>query len=81
MIYRLHNDDVSTKKKEENWLSPMPRAPTPTEKFEKQRDNTKTSSKTSITQLLRIDLGRWVGVTIATQLVLVNRFTGSQSSR
>ena len=29
-------------KKEEIWLSPMTKAPTPTEKSKKQRDNTKT---------------------------------------
>ena len=45
-----------------------------------QRDNTKTPPKTSITQRLRTDLRRSVGVTIATQLVLLNRFTGSQPS-
>ena len=49
-------------------------------KSKKQRDNTKTPPKTSITQRLRTDLGRSVGVTIATQLVLLNRFTGSQPS-
>ena len=47
----------------------MTKAPTPTEKSKKERDNTKTPPKTSITQGLRIDLGRSVGVTIATQLV------------
>ena len=35
-------------KKEEIWLSPMTKAPTPTEKFKKWRDNTKTPPKTSI---------------------------------
>ena len=40
-------------KKEEIWLSPMTKAPTPTEKSKKQRDNTKTPPKTSITQRLR----------------------------
>ena len=57
----------------------MTKAPTPTEKSKNQRDNTKTPPKTSITQQLRTDLGRPVGVTIATQLVWLNRFTGSQS--
>ena len=42
----------------------------------KQRDNTKTAPKSSITQRLRTDLGRSVWVTIATQLVWLNRFTG-----
>ena len=67
-------------KKEEIWLSPMTKAPTPTEKSKKQRDNTKTPPKTSITQRLRTDLGRLVEVTITTQLVWLNRFTRSQHS-
>ena len=54
-------------KREEIGLSPMTKALTPTSKFKKQRDNTKTPLKTSITQRLRTDLGRSVGVTIATQ--------------
>ena len=58
----------------------MTKAPTPTEKSKKQRDNTKTPQKTSITQQLRTELGRSVGVTIATQLVWLNQFTGSQPS-
>ena len=32
-------------KKEDIWLSPMTKAPTPTEKSKKQRDNTKTQPK------------------------------------
>ena len=39
----------------------MTKAPTLTEKSKKQRDNTKTQLKTSITQRLRTDLGRSVG--------------------
>ena len=58
----------------------MTKTPTPTEKSKKQRDNTKTPPKTSITQRLRTDLGRSVGVTIATQLVWLNRWTGSKPS-
>ena len=50
-------------KKEEIWLSLMTKAPTPTEKSKKQRDNTKTPPKTSITQRLRTDLRRSVWVT------------------
>ena len=42
-------------KKEEIWLSPITKAPTPTEKSKKKRDNTKTPPKTSITQRLRTD--------------------------
>ena len=58
----------------------MTKAPTLTEQSKKQLENTKTTQKTSITQRLRTDLGRSVGVTIATQLVWLNRFTGSQPS-
>ena len=39
-----------------------------------------TPPKTLITQRLQTDLGRSVGVTKATQLVWLNRFTGSQPS-
>ena len=46
----------------------MTKAPTTTGKPKKQCDNTQTPSKTSITQRLPTDLGRSVGVTIATQL-------------
>ena len=45
-------------KKEEIWLSPVTKTPTPTEQSKKQRDNIKTPPKTLITQLLRTDLGR-----------------------
>ena len=54
------------------------KTPTPTEKSKNKHDNTKTPQKTSITQRLQTDLRRSVGVTIATQLLLLNRFTGSQ---
>ena len=50
-------------------------------KSKKQRDNTKMPQKTSITQRLRTDLGRSVGVTTVTQLVLLNQLTGSQPSQ
>ena len=50
-------------KKEEIWLSPMTNAPISTEKSKKQHDNTKTLPITSISQRLRNDLGRSVGVT------------------
>ena len=58
----------------------MTKAPIPTEKSKKQHDKTQTLPKTSITQLLWTDLGRSVGITIATQLVWLNRFTGAQNS-
>ena len=51
----------------------MTKTPTPTEQSKKQRDNIKTPPKTLITQLLRTDLGRSVGVTAVTQLVWLNR--------
>ena len=54
------------------------KAPTPTEKSKKQYDNTKIHQ--NFEQRLRTDLGRSVEVTIATQLVWLNRFTGSQPS-
>ena len=57
--------DKPWKKKEEIWLSPMTKAPTPPEKPKKQHDNTQMPPKTSITQWLRTDLGRSVGVSIA----------------
>ena len=58
------------------WQKPLHRQKNPKNK----RDNTKTQPNTSITQRLRTDLGRSVAVTIATQLVWLNRFTGSQPS-
>ena len=58
----------------------MTKAPTQKEKSKKQRDNTKTQPTTSITQRFWTDLGRLVGVTIATQLVWLNWFTGPQPS-
>ena len=72
--------EAEEERKEEIWLSPMTKSPTPTEKSKKQLDNTKTPPKTSITQWLRTYFGRSVGVTEATQLVWLNRFTGSQPS-
>ena len=47
----------------------MTKAPTPTEMSKGQSDNTNNATKSSITQRLRTDLGRSVGVTTATQLV------------
>ena len=80
-----HAIDISKvpiqEKKEEIWLSPMTKAPTPTVKSKMQYDNTKAPPKTSITQGLRTNLGRSVRVTLATQLVQwLNPFAGSQPS-
>ena len=59
----------------------MTKAPTPTEKSKKQRDNTeKRTPKTSITQRLGTELGRSAGVTTVTPLVWLNRFTSAQLS-
>ena len=73
---RVNNQE----KREEIWLNPVTKTPTPTEQSKKQRDNIKTPPKTLITQLLRTDLGRSVGVTAVTQLVWLNRFTSAQPS-
>ena len=54
----------------------MTKAPTPTEMSKGQSYNTSNATKSSITQRLRTDLGRWVGVTTATQLVWLTWFTG-----
>ena len=62
--------DIHHDRKEEIWLSPMTKAPTPAEMSKGQSDNTNNATKSSITQRLRTDLGRSVGVTGATQLVL-----------
>ena len=70
---------VSHEKTEEIGLSPMTKAPIPTEKT-KELDNTKKPPKTSITQRLRTDLGRWVGVRTVIPLVWLNRFTSAQPS-
>ena len=51
-----------SEKKEDIWLSLVTKAPTPTEKSEKQRDSIKKLPKTLITQRLQTDLGRPVGV-------------------
>ena len=72
----LYMCSVRFRKKENILLSPMTKAPTQTEKSKQQHDNTKTPPKTSISQRLRTDLGRSVRLTIATQLVWLNRFYG-----
>ena len=56
--------EVCTKqeKKKEIWPSPMTKPPIQ-QKIRKPKDNTQTPPKTSITQRLRTDLGRSVGVT------------------
>ena len=63
-------------KKEEIWLSPMRKAPTPAEMSKGQNDNTNNDTKKFDYTRLRTDLGRSVGVTTATQLVWLTWFTG-----
>ena len=58
----------------------MTKAPTPTEKSKKQRDNIKNATKTLITQRLRTNLGRSTEVTAVTPMVWLNRFTSAQPS-
>ena len=67
---------LSKRKRKEIWLSPMTKAHTPTEMSKGQSDNINNATKSSITQRLRTDLGRSVGVTTATQLVWFTGFTG-----
>ena len=63
-------------KKEEIWLSLMTKAPISAENIQNQRDNAKTTPKTSITQRLRTYLGRSDGVTTATALMWLNQVYG-----
>ena len=56
----------------------MTNAHTPTEKSKNHHDNIKNATK--ITQRLRTDLGRSVGVTAVTPLVWLNGFYGRQPS-
>ena len=61
---------VSYKEKEEEiWLRPVKKAYTPAEMSKGQSDNTNNATKSSITQRLRTDLGRSVGVATVTQPV------------
>ena len=68
-------------KKEEIWLSPVAKTPTPTEKSKKQRDNMKNATKnfdyTTIADRLRTV--SWVAA--VTPLVWLNRFTCAQPSQ
>ena len=55
---------ISTEKKKEILLSSVTKAPLPSENSQNQN-----TTKNSITQQLRTDLGRSIGVTTAIQLV------------
>ena len=67
---RIWNMRLPRRKKEEIWLSPMTKAPTPTEKSKKHRDNIKNAPKnfdyTTIADRLRTVSNL---VTAVTQLV------------
>ena len=77
---QLNKPNTSDKdKKEEIWPSPMTN-PIHQQKCQKDKVTTQTTpQKSSIKQQLRTDLGRSVGVTIATQLVWLTWFTGPPS--
>ena len=55
--------NIRSEKKKEIWPSPMTKPPIPTEYSKTKGQHTQTPPKTSITQRLRTDLGRSVGVT------------------
>ena len=57
---RLSLTHLYAEKKEEIGVSPRTNAPTLTEKSERQRDNVKKDTKSSITQRLRTDL--WIAL-------------------
>ena len=71
---------ICKEKKEEIWLIPVTKAPTPTEKSKKQCDNIKNTTKnfdyTTIADRLR--MVSWSKA--VTQLVWLNRFTSAQPS-
>ena len=78
-LYMLRSQNV-IREKGRDLTQYYDKTPTPTEQSKKQRDKIKTPPKTLITQLLRTDLRRSVGVTAVTQLVWLNRFTSAQPS-
>ena len=73
------SESVAQEKKKEIWLSPMTKIPKPKENS-KSNGQHKNATKTSITQLLRTYLGRSVGVKTVTQLVWLNRLSGTKPS-
>ena len=78
-IFKMKNALFQEKRKRSDsalWQKPLHWQKNPKSNVTTQR----TPPKTSITQRLRTDLGRSAGVTIATQLVWLNQFTGSQPS-
>ena len=66
---------VDKEEKEEIWLSPMTKASTPIDKSKNQCDNIKRHQNFDYTTI-----ADQFGITIVTQLVWLDRFTGSQPS-
>ena len=64
--------DLNQREKEGDLTQSFDKTPYTNRINRKQKDNTQTPPKTSITQRLRTDLGRSVGVTTVIQLVLLN---------
>ena len=71
---------VILREKERDLIQCYCKSPYTIRKSKKQCDNINTPPKTSITQRLRTDLGRSVGVTEVTPPVLINRFMSVQTS-
>ena len=69
-----------TKDKGRDLTQSYDKSPYTDRKIQKSTWKHKNATKNSITQRLRTDLGQSVVVTIDTQLVWLNRLTGSQSS-
>ena len=76
---RLKNKYLYQREKGRDLTQSFDKSPYTHEKI-KNNVTIQNATKTSITQLLQADLGRSVGVTTATPLVLVNWFTSAQSS-
>ena len=63
LVFSIFAHKIKKEKKKEIWPSPMTKPPIPTENSKTKGQHTQTPPKTSITQRLRTDLGRSVGVT------------------
>ena len=73
------NRKKKKREKEEIGLSPMTTALIPTEMSKGESDNKNNATKSLITQRLQTDLGRSVGVTAATKLVLLTSLRAQPS--
>ena len=79
LSHKKHNYCKQREKEQDLTKSYMYDEPSYQQTIQQPIDNTNKSPKTSITQRLRTDLGRSVGVKTA-QLVWFNRLTGTQHS-